>query len=226
MAGMDRIKEEHEPTEKEITDLSMAEGHDADIPSNIGSLPPQHIAPRQQQAKSTASSIHEKEKDFDIDVVGSPSSDGIPSSRTSSIILDEEARLPLSKTASRIDGANVAVEEEDDEYDNPPDIVFWDGPEDPANPKNWTESRKWAVLTLISLITFLTPLGSAAFAPGVPQLMREFGSDSTLLSGFVVSVCDMQCFCHEFVHQPLLTPRPLGLRPRLCHWSPHYCTSF
>jgi MFS family permease len=26
------------------------------------------------------------------------------------------------------------------------------------------------------------------FAPGVPELMKEFGSDNTLLSGFVVSV--------------------------------------
>jgi MFS family permease len=33
-----------------------------------------------------------------------------------------------------------------------------------------------------------SPLGSSMFAPGVPQLMVEFGSTSKLYASFVVSV--------------------------------------
>jgi MFS family permease len=40
----------------------------------------------------------------------------------------------------------------------------------------------------VAAITFLTPLGSSIFAPGVPAVMKEFNSDSELLSGFVLSV--------------------------------------
>jgi hypothetical protein len=36
-----------------------------------------------------------------------------------------------------IDIQGISQEEED------PDVVFWDGPDDPANPKNWPMWRKW-----------------------------------------------------------------------------------
>jgi hypothetical protein len=35
-------------------------------------------------------------------------------------------------------------------------IVDWDGPNDPANPLNWTPLRKWSIISLVSYITFVT----------------------------------------------------------------------
>ena len=37
-----------------------------------------------------------------------------------------------------------------------PNIVDWDGPEDPANPINWSEALKWGNVAVVSSITFLT----------------------------------------------------------------------
>ena len=37
-----------------------------------------------------------------------------------------------------------------------PDMVDWDGPDDPKNPVNWSEKLKWANVAVISSITFLT----------------------------------------------------------------------
>lgn len=67
-------------------------------------------------------------------------------------------------------------------------IVDWDGPDDPANPMNWTGRKKWANIAILSALTLLTPLASSMFAPGVPELMKEFHTTSTLLAAFVVSV--------------------------------------
>ena len=36
-----------------------------------------------------------------------------------------------------------------------PNIVDWDGPDDSANPYNWTTQRKWATVILITAQTFL-----------------------------------------------------------------------
>ncbi|KAJ5456894.1 hypothetical protein N7530_012168 [Penicillium desertorum] len=69
-----------------------------------------------------------------------------------------------------------------------PNIVDWDGPDDPENPLNWTSKRKITATCSIALITFLTPLGSSMFAPGVGQLVKDFNVTSTELSSFVVSV--------------------------------------
>ncbi|KAJ5679820.1 hypothetical protein N7462_008064 [Penicillium macrosclerotiorum] len=68
--------------------------------------------------------------------------------------------------------------------------VFWNEPvdQDPANPMNWSSARKWTIVATVSFITFLTPLASSMFAPGVPQVMADFNSSSTLLATFIVSV--------------------------------------
>lgn len=34
------------------------------------------------------------------------------------------------------------------------DIVDWDGPNDPENPMNWVQVRKWTIIALVSAMTF------------------------------------------------------------------------
>lgn len=69
-----------------------------------------------------------------------------------------------------------------------PNIVDWDGPDDPGNPINFSARFKIINVGIISALTFITPLASSMFAPGVPELMAEFHSQNELLAGFVVSV--------------------------------------
>lgn len=62
-----------------------------------------------------------------------------------------EANLPKTSSAS---DSNQENEKADESID--PNIVDWDGPNDPSNPMNWP---KWKVKThifLISIITFVT----------------------------------------------------------------------
>ncbi|PLB44946.1 MFS general substrate transporter [Aspergillus steynii IBT 23096] len=67
-------------------------------------------------------------------------------------------------------------------------VVDWDGPDDEANPLNWKRSLKITTVAIVSVFNFLTPLGSAMFAPGVQEVMDEFQSTSQPMSSFVVSV--------------------------------------
>jgi multidrug resistance protein len=170
---------ERNPTEKEIVALAVAEGHDADIPTNIGALPRRDTTPTQDRPSGRRRRRSMVDKDIENDI---EKEKGIAISSSTSISsqtqtpADEEAALPQKELS---DEAN---EEAD------PNIVFWDGPDDPQNPMNWSTTRKWLSIGLVSMITFLTPLGSSSFAPGVPALMDEFHNNSTLLSGFVVSV--------------------------------------
>lgn len=69
-----------------------------------------------------------------------------------------------------------------------PNEVWWDGPNDPANPQNWSAKKKWGNIAVLSIVTLITPLGSSFFAPGVPEVMATFHEKSNLLSAFVVSV--------------------------------------
>ena len=47
-------------------------------------------------------------------------------------------------------------EEEDEEEQPDPNAVFWDGPDDPQNPMNWTNRRKWLQIVLLSTLTVVT----------------------------------------------------------------------
>lgn len=87
-----------------------------------------------------------------------------------------------------------------------PNIVDWDGPDDPDNPLNWyvfkrrllepsansiadrSPLKKWGNIAVLSVVTFNVPLASTMFAPGVPQLLDDFDTHNESLATFVVSV--------------------------------------
>lgn len=64
----------------------------------------------------------------------------------------------------------------------------WDSQDDPTNPRNFSNKRKWTLLSLISAITFVSPLTSSILAPGIPFVNKDFGNHSQLLGSFAVSV--------------------------------------
>jgi multidrug resistance protein len=75
----------------------------------------------------------------------------------------------------------------DEEVRNP-NIVDWQGLDDPGNPQNWAPRKKWGIIAALGAVTLITPLASSFFAPGVPQVLREFGETSNTMATFVVSV--------------------------------------
>ena len=143
----------HLPTCAEIIELAAQEGHDADIPTNLGSVPRVSSNPSQFRSHKKDSETLDFEKDMENGL--SPASSSFD-----------------NETDAKVD----------------PDIVDFDGPDDPENPMNWGFSKKWGTILLISAITSLTSLASSIFAPGVPEVMRDFGSTNDMLIGFMVSV--------------------------------------
>jgi MFS family permease len=96
---------------------------------------------------------------------------------------DFEKGAPPGSTLCEDDTEVPGGGEEED-----PNIVRWDGPDDPQNLLNWPSAKKWGTVAIVSAITFLAPLASSMFAPGVPKVMETFHSTNSMLSGFMVSV--------------------------------------
>lgn len=86
------------------------------------------------------------------------------------------------------DNASLSSADSSESAELDPNVVDFDGPDDPENPLNWSYNKKWGMVSLVSAITFLTPLASSIFAPGVPQVMEEFNSTNDMLAGFMISV--------------------------------------
>ncbi|KUL89277.1 hypothetical protein ZTR_03801 [Talaromyces verruculosus] len=101
---------------------------------------------------------------------------------------DKDSKMETTQDviSSEISGVNGEVNKIEEQTDT--QVVGWDGENDELNPMNWSDGRKWGILALVSLMTFITPLASSMFSPGVPQVMNEFHSSSTILSEIVVTV--------------------------------------
>ena len=142
----------------EFVDLATAEGHKADVSSNVGAM---RDSSRQTSARP-------------------------------SISLGKEIDVPAAMEKDLEKGGSpeptLSADEPEEEIERDPNIVDFDGPNDPENPLNWKASKKWGMVALISGITFLTPLASSMFAPGVPEVMKTFNSNNDMLAGFMVSI--------------------------------------
>lgn len=136
-------------------------------------------------ADSKASTVVEPQRDSDRKSTNSSSSR--PRSISGQTPPADSADLEKAALSSAREG-NEIIETKESETARDPNIVDWDGPDDPQNPRNWTFSKKLGIISSISLITFITPLGSSMFAPGVAEVMKEFKSTNAELASFVVSV--------------------------------------
>lgn len=72
--------------------------------------------------------------------------------------------------------------------DRDPHLVTWQGTNDPENPKNWPQKKKWAAVIVVSSFTFISPLASTLVAPALPQIARDLNIHGTTLENMVLSI--------------------------------------
>jgi MFS family permease len=66
--------------------------------------------------------------------------------------------------------------------------VTWDGPDDPENPKNWTNKKKWAATLIVSSFTFISPVSSSMVAPALPAMARELNITNSVEQSLILSI--------------------------------------
>ena len=79
-------------------------------------------------------------------------------------------------------GASGAGEEAD------LNLVKWKGPEDPENPKNWTITKKWAAVFIVSLFTLISPVSSSMVAPALVDIGRDLDITSSVEQLLTLSI--------------------------------------
>lgn len=78
------------------------------------------------------------------------------------------------------DGADLAAVD--------PELITWDGPDDPENPRNFPNSLKWKITMITSMYTFITPFASSIAAPAALAYNKEFGVTDTTIASMTVSI--------------------------------------
>ncbi|RDB20254.1 Efflux pump vrtL [Hypsizygus marmoreus] len=80
------------------------------------------------------------------------------------------------------------------------DIVSWDGPNDPENPRNWTKRRRWVVTLVVSLYTFISPVASSISSPALPAI----SNDLNIPSGSILENMSLSIFVLAYALGPLI----------------------
>ncbi|KAJ7211233.1 multidrug resistance protein 4 [Mycena pura] len=60
--------------------------------------------------------------------------------------------------------------------------------DDPANPRNWSNFRKWCTVATVSLYMFVSPLSSSTMAPGEEQIAMRYGIKSETILALTLSI--------------------------------------
>ncbi|PGG99985.1 hypothetical protein AJ79_08347 [Helicocarpus griseus UAMH5409] len=84
-----------------------------------------------------------------------------------------------------------------------PNLVTWDGSEDPENPLNWSRPAKWAAVLIVSSFTFISPVSSTMVAPALSTIGKEFNITSAMEQVLVMSIFLLAYAVGPFLLGPL-----------------------
>ncbi|KAK0440401.1 MFS polyamine transporter [Desarmillaria tabescens] len=101
-----------------------------------------------------------------------------PTPRSSITTLDATRSSPAQTTAiGTKDGENKLPNNDSGSYVDP-NMVTWDGPDDPSNPQNWPNSKKW-IVTIVSVnLALSVSFASAAPTSAFAETVRVFNINS------------------------------------------------
>jgi hypothetical protein len=80
------------------------------------------------------------------------------------------------RTVSRdlVDDEKIDGVHETPDDSNPGSSVGWSWSDDPANPRNFSHTRKWAITSAALLATLLIPMNGTSITAGTPQIISAF----------------------------------------------------
>ncbi|RYO88687.1 hypothetical protein DL766_004433 [Monosporascus sp. MC13-8B] len=69
-----------------------------------------------------------------------------------------------------------------------PNVVDFDGPDDPENPMNWSPAKKSVAIAIVTMMTLLSPIASTISSAAAPDIMLYFNSTNETLMAFVTTI--------------------------------------
>ena len=69
-----------------------------------------------------------------------------------------------------------------------PELITWNGTEDPEDPRNWSASLKIFLLGFVSLYALVAPMSSSILSPAMSEISVAFGITSEVVQAMVVSI--------------------------------------
>lgn len=94
-----------------------------------------------------------------------------------------EADVEMQRERTNRSSLDEKKDEKDDgeQEENDPNLVDWDGDEDPGNPMNFPERKKWMITVVAGLMTFSVTFASSVFSTATTVTSELFGVSSEVM---------------------------------------------
>ncbi|KAI7310258.1 MFS multidrug transporter-like protein, partial [Hortaea werneckii] len=104
-------------------------------------------------------------------------------------VANDPGSAPLAEDIeAQARSSEESVPNRPEEEKKDPNLVTWDGADDPANPKNWSTKRKWAATLVVSSFTFISPVVSSMVAPSLDAMSADLGVRDQVESEMMLSI--------------------------------------
>lgn len=133
------------------------------------------LTERNTNATQPSSHVPHQREQFDDEFDNSydfPAQEGelVDSSDAESPTSDKD----LEKGDETVEADNEKAKHKEKEKKDP-NLIEWDGPNDPENPMNWAVSKKWRVTIAMGLMTFCVTFASSVFSNATVPVATLFG---------------------------------------------------
>lgn len=96
-----------------------------------------------------------------------------------------------------------------------PELVTWDGPDDPNNPRNWRNRERVFQTVLVSLYTLISPMSSSILSPAMVEISDSLGIKKAVIESLCVSIMVLAWAIGPLVIAPISESDRVGRKPVL-----------
>lgn len=96
-----------------------------------------------------------------------------------------------------------------------PELVTWDGPDDPADPRNWPNSKRVLQTGIVALYLLILPMLSLILSPAMTEISAALGITKPVVALLCVLIMVLAWALGPLVIAPLLESDRIGRRPVL-----------
>lgn len=96
-----------------------------------------------------------------------------------------------------------------------PELVTWDGDDDPHYPRNWSRAQKVFQTLIVALYTLISPMSSSILSPAMEDIAASLHMNSDFIMSFAVSVMVLAWALGPLIIAPISELDACGRRPVL-----------
>lgn len=130
--------------------------------------------------------------------------------------LQQNLDLENNPEPFKLPESGIPIENNGEEFgDIDPELITWEGYDDPEDPRNWPVKRKVFLLGFVSIYALVSPMSSSMLTPAISEISSEFNITNPTVSSMLASIQILAWAVGPLLIAPLSEFDYIGRKPIL-----------